>query len=215
MENNIVENLLIIYSADEGKLKILLQKRNEEPYKDYWVIPNEILNTNKTLEDSSEFLFKKSTTLENGHFIQGSIFSKLDRSLNDRVIGITNIAITDKKLVDIKKSEKYEWFDVNQLPKIAFDHKTIIEEVTKEIKNKIRYNYRDILLDLFPSDFTLSEFQKFYENILEKTIDRRNFRKKILNQNLVIDTGEKTTSGTGRPGTLYRFNIENMKGTII
>ena len=215
MENNIVENLLIIYSADEGKLKILLQKRDEEPYKDYWVIPSEILDTDKTLEDSSEFLFKKSTTLENGHFIQGSIFSNLNRNIYDRVIGITNIVITDKKLVDIKKSEKYEWFDVDQLPKIAFDHKTIIEVVTKEIKNKIRYNYCDILLDLFPSDFTLSEFQKFYENILEKTIDRRNFRKKILNQNLVIDTGEKTTNKTGRPGTLYRFNIENMKGTII
>ena len=215
MKNNIIENLLIIYTADEGKLKILLKKKSEEPYKGYWILPSEILDSETTLEESSQRLFNKTTNIKSEDIFQGNIFSELDRNPVDRVIGITHIAITDKNIVDLKKENDIEWFDIDKLPKIGYDHKHIIEATTKDMKEKIIYNHSNILLDLFKSDFTLSELQKFYENIMGKTIDRRNFRKKILNQDLVIDTGEKTNTGTGRPGKLYRFNKENMKGKII
>ena len=211
MENK-VENLLIVYAADGGLLKILLQKNDSEPYKGYWMIPGEELDSKTTQEDSAVNLFKDITSVAVNGFMQGGVFSDLDRKPEGRTIAITSIIVTDKDLVEMKMRDDVCFFDVNELPKIAFDHGEIIEKVTKEVKDKIIGNYSNILLKFFPSDFTLPEFQKFYENVLGKSIDRRNFRKKIMTQRLVIDTGEKTTNGTGRPGTLYRFDIDNMKG---
>lgn len=214
MENK-VENLLIVYSADDGLLKILLQKNDGEPYKGYWMIPGEELDSKTTQEESALNLFKDITSVQVSGIMQGGVFSDLDRKPEGRTIAITSVIVTDKDLVELKKREDVCFFDVEKLPKIAYDHEKIIDIVTKEIKDKIIGNYSDILLKFFPSDFTLPEFQKFYESVLGKNIDRRNFRKKIMTQHLVIDTGEKTTNGTGRPGTLYRFDVENMKGKKI
>ena len=213
---NLLENLIITYAADDGVLKILLKKKAGDPYNGYWMLPGEFLSSDITIEQSCQSIFEKETHLTASNVIQGNVFSNINRGNGKRTIAITNIIITDKDLVDMKKDDKsIEWFDVDNLPKLAYDHKEIIEKVTKDVKRRIVVNYSDILLDLFPSDFTIPEFQNFYEKILGKSIDRRNFRKKIINQKLVVSTGEKTNKKMGRPGTLYRFNIDNMKGKRI
>lgn len=213
---NLLENLVLIYSADEGKLKILLKKRLEEPYKNYWTIPGDMLDEKTTLEESTRDIFERETNVKVSSIIQGSVFSNLKRNRDARIIAFTNVVITDKDLVDMKKdNDLLEWFEVDSLPKLAFDHRDIIEKVTEDIKEKISLNYSDILLELFPSDFTLPDFQLFYENVIGKEIDRRNFRKKIFNQNLVIDTGFKSNKKMGRPSTLYRFNPDEIRGKRI
>ena len=219
MENsyyNLLETLLLIYSVDEGKLKIYLKKKQDEPYKGYWTLPSAPLDTQTTIEENTHKIYKSMTNLDETYMFQSKVFSDLNRDPNNRIIGISFIAITDKTLTDIKQDNKeVAWFDVEELPKLGFDHANIIEEVTKEVKRKIIVNYNDMLLAFFPSDFTLPELQNFYENVLGKPIDRRNFHKKYVNQELVIDTGFKTSKGSGRPGTLYRFNLEKMKGKRI
>lgn len=219
MENsyyNVVETLVLIYAADAGKLKIFLKKKEDEPYKGYWTLPSAPLNNETTLEENASLIYQSMTGLNDGIIYQSKAFSNLDRDPNARIIGISFVAITDKSLTDMKNnSDSKAWFDVNELPKLGFDHENIINEVSKEIKSKIATNYDDMLLSFFQSDFTLPELQLFYENILGKTIDRRNFHKKFASQKLVIDTGFKTTKGSGRPGTLYRFNQDKMKGKRI
>ena len=213
---NLLETLLLIYSVDEGKLKIYLKKKQDEPYKGYWILPSAPLDTQTTIEENAHKIYKSMTNLDETYMFQSKVFSDLNRDPNNRIIGISFIAITDKTLTDIKQDNKeVAWFDVEELPKLGFDHANIIEEVTKEVKRKIIVNYNDMLLAFFPSDFTLPELQNFYENVLGKPIDRRNFHKKYVNQELVIDTGFKTSKGSGRPGTLYRFNLEKMKGKRI
>ena len=213
---NYIETPLIILSADEGKLKIYLEKKQDEPYKGYWTLPSAPLDTQTTIEENAHKIYKSMTNLDETYMFQSKVFSDLNRDPNNRIIGISFIAITDKTLTDIKQDNKeVAWFDVEELPKLGFDHANIIEVVTKEVKNKIIANYNDMLLAFFPSDFTLPELQNFYENVLGKPIDRRNFHKKYVNQELVIDTGFKTSKGSGRPGTLYRFNLEKMKGKRI
>ena len=165
------------------------------------------------LEDNAKIIYQKTTGLDEGSIFQTKAFSKLERDLNERVIAITFVAITDKTLIDIKQNTKEKaWFQIDELPKLGFDHEQIINEVISELRKKITTNYDDMLIKFFPSDFTLPELQNFYEFVLSKPIDRRNFHKKFVNQELVIDTGFKTTKGSGRPGTLYRFNIDKMKG---
>ena len=210
-----IENLLLIYSSDEGNLKILLKKKEEEPYKGYWILPSTMLKQEDTLLKSSQDLFTDITSVKNENIIQGRMFENIKKHFNKGVIGITHVVITDKKLVDLKKESNVEWFMIDNLPKIPLEHKKIIEEITEEIKYKIKINYKDIILQLFANDFSLSELQKFYENILDEKIDKRNFRKKFIKGDLIIDTGEKIATGSGRPSVLYKFNIENMRGRRI
>ncbi len=214
MKKNIIESLLIIYTEDEGKLKVLLKKNEEEPYKGYWIIPGEKLTDETTLEDNPKLVFNNITNINIDDIKPAGIYREIDTE-NERIIELTYITITDKNVVDLKKEESSEWFDIDELPKIGYNHSEIIEKATHDIKEKIIYNSDNIILELFRNDFTLSELQTFYENITGKSVDRRNFRKKLLAQNLVIDTGEKTTVSAGRPGKLYVFNKENIKGKII
>ena len=214
MKKNIIESLLIIYTEDEGKLKVLLKKNEEEPYKGYWIIPGEKLTDETTLEDNPKLVFNNITNINIDDIRPAGIYREIDTE-NERIIELTYITITDKNVVDLKKEESSEWFDIDELPKIGYNHGEIIEKATHDIKEKIIYNSDNIILELFRNDFTLSELQTFYENITGKSVDRRNFRKKLLAQNLVIDTGEKTTVSAGRPGKLYVFNKENIKGKII
>lgn len=214
MKNNIIESLLIIYTADEGKLKILLKKKEEEPYKGYWIIPGEKLTDETSLEDNPKVVFNNITNINIDDIKPAGIYSEINTE-EERIIELTYTAIADKNVVDLKKEETTEWFDIDELPKIGYNHSEIIEKATNAIKEKIIYNSENIILELFRNDFTLSELQTFYENITGKTVDRRNFRKKILSQDLVIDTGEKTTASAGRPGKLYIFNKDNVKGKIL
>lgn len=213
---NVLETLLLIYAADGGKLKIYLKKKADDPYKGYWTLPSATLDNETTLEDNARAIYKSMTNLDENVMFQSKAFSNLDRDPNGRIIGISFVAITDKALTDMKQdSDDKAWFEVDELPKLGFDHESIIETVSADVKKKITSNYDDMLLSFFPSDFTLPELQNFYENVLGKTIDRRNFHKKFVNQDLVIDTGFKTSRGSGRPGTLYRFNQDKMKGKRI
>ena len=214
MKNNIIESLLIIYTANEGKLKILLKKNEEEPYKGYWIIPGEKLTDDTSLEDNPKVVFNNITNINIEDIKPAGIYSEINTN-QERIIELTYTAITDKNVVDLKKEETTEWFDIDELPKIGYNHSEIIEKATNAIKEKIIYNSENIILELFRNVFTLSELQAFYENITGKTVDRRKKKKKILSQDLVIDTGEKTTSAAGRPGKLYIFNKDNVKGKII
>ena len=211
--NNIIETLDVIFAASTGKLKVFLKRKQEEPYKGYWILPGDFLANNETLDDKALEIYQKTTSLSNGKLIQSKIFSDLDRYPDERIIAQTYLAITDERLVNIKSGDsECAWFDTDELPKLGYDHEKIILAVTEEVKTRIINNTDDILLDFFPNDFTLPELQKFYETVLGKKMDRRNFYKKFVSQDLVVDTGVKTTGSSGRPGVLYRFNEEKMRG---
>jgi 8-oxo-dGTP diphosphatase len=122
------------------------------------------------------------------------------------------MGIVDSKSAEIKREERpeivSEWFPINNIPKMAYDHEEVIRRNVEFLKRKI-VNI-NILKILFPSDFTLPEIQKVYEQILGKTFDRRNFRKKFIALDLLEDTNEKNIGFNGRPAKLYRFK-DNIK----
>ena len=178
MKKTVIESLLVIYTADEGKLKILLKKNEQEPYKGYWIIPGEKLTDEMSLEDNSKLVFNNITNINMEDIKPAGIYSEINTD-EDRIIELTYIAITDKNVVDLKKEEVSEWFDIDELPKIGYNHEEIIEKATNDLKEKIIYNSDNIILDLFRNDFTLSELQAFFENVTGKKVDRRNFRKQM------------------------------------
>ena len=147
------------------------------------------------------------TELTNVYIEQTYSFSALDRNPDYRLIAISHIGLVDSTTVEIKREEREnvesEWFKITDLPKLAFDHEMILNKNIKYLYSKIINS--NILKILFPSDFTLPELQKVYEQVLDKPLDRRNFRKKFIALDLVEDTLEKNTGFNGRPAKLYRF----------
>ena len=203
---NQIEVLTNIFTLDKNSLKVLLIRRTEEPYKGYWMLPSNLLMTSETIESCAKDTALEFLGCDDIYFMQCNIFSQIDRLPNDRILGNSLIGIIDKEnLLLKKKNTPYEtvWFPIDEIPKMVFDHAKILKDATSFLKKQL--NNTEILKLLFPNDFTMPELQVVYEQILNKKLDRRNFSKKIMNSNLLIDTGLKTTSKTGRPARLYRF----------
>lgn len=199
---NVIEVLVNICAASDGKLKIFLKHKQNDPYKGYWLLPGNILPNDQTLEESADNTVVTSTNFPNMFLIEGQTFSNLDRDPLERIIACTFTSITVKELTN---NPDMKWFDVNDLPKMAYDHELIANANIKQLKKQIIRNENNILLKLFPNDFTLSELQQFFEYILNRKLDRRNFRKKLIDSNIVEQTGEKINTA-GRPSRLYVFN---------
>jgi len=214
-ENNIIlENIISIFTIEKGTLKVLLQRKKTEPYKGYWRLPGNILNNAITIEQNIDEILDETIGTSNIYKEQVYTFSNIDRYPSERIVATTYVALTDNKTIEIKKEdaqiEDTDWFDINALPKIAFDHKEIMDKAREELKSKLTNT--TILKKLFPSDFTLPELQNTFESIMNIKLDRRNFRKKFITLGIIEETGYNNIGGSGRPAKLYRFK-ENIKET--
>ena len=140
------------------------------------------------------------------------VFDKIDRSNLQRMIGISFIGVIDSKKVSLLKNtlktSNAEYFSINNIPQLAYDHNEIISYSLNVLKDKITKT--SILKNLFPDVFTLPELQKVYEIVLEEKFDRRNFRKKLINEKVIIDTNKYETFEGKKPAKLYKFN-KNVK----
>lgn len=208
----ILETLVSVFTVENGVVKVLLMKKKTDPYRGYWILPTNILTNKETIEDNIHMIIKNRLRFPDMYLEQGHIFSDLSRDKDDRIIGVSYIGLIDSKMLEIKKEARddleLKWFNINDIPKMGYDHEEIVEDSIKLLRKKLLNS--KILKNLFPSDFTLPEIQKVYEQILGRELDRRNFRKKFINLGIVIDTGDKNVGGNGRPGKLYRFN-DNLK----
>lgn len=208
--NQLLETLIGIYTVDKGKIKILLMRKKSEPYKGYWVLPGNMLSNDETLEDNITNVSYEKLGLPKLYIEQCYTFSNLDRNPDERIIATTYLGLIDNITLYLKKENRdnieLEWFDINEIPKTGYDHDKVITKLTTYFEKKIVNS--NILKTLFPSDFTLPELQKIYEQILNIKLDRRNFRKKLINLGYIIDTGDINDGYTGRPAKLYRFKEE-------
>lgn len=205
--HNMIETLVSIFTVEKGEVKILLFRKKDEPYKGYWTLPGNIVKSDETLEENiNNFLFNVCG-LDNIYLEQSKVFSKPERLIDKRVVAVSFIGLIDVTSIqlkeDISPDIESDWFSVSSIPKMAYDHEEIIVENLNQFRNTIVNS--DILKILFPSDFTLPELQSVYEQILDKELDRRNFRKKFINFDLIEDTGYKNEGYNGRPAKLYRF----------
>lgn len=213
---NQIEVLVNLFTIDNGKLKILLFRKLEDPYKGYWMLPSNLLMTSETIEECAEATMDEMAGLKDIFMKQCNVFSKIDRLPNERILANSLIAIIDKESLTMKREPRkyYEsaWFSIEEVPKMVYDHGMILEDSINYLRHEL--NNVEILKILFPSDFTLPELQVVYEQVLNTKLDRRNFRKKLVNLGLIIDTGYKTGGKTGRPAILYRFSSEKTKNQL-
>lgn len=204
----ILESLINIFTVEKGKLKILLERKKEDPYKGYWILPNETLKKDTTLEVTIESILNRTINTSKIYIEQNYTFSGIDRYPGNRIISTSYIGLVDNKKLKLNDEIELNWFNLDELPKIGYDHKEIIETSKELLKTKLVNT--TILKNLFPNEFTLPELQSVFESIMNKNLDRRNFRKKFLTLNLIEETGNNSVGGSGRPAKLYKFK-ENIR----
>ncbi|NER16632.1 NUDIX hydrolase [Spongiivirga citrea] len=197
----------VVFGYKDKTLNILLIKRNIAPYKNSWALPGGLVLENESLEKAVERELKEETNVTVDYLEQLYSFGKPDRDPRNRVVSITYFALVKPEHHTIKAdtdANDVAWFDINKLPELAFDHKEIINIAKKRLQGKL--TYEPIGFDLLNTKFLFSDLEKLYMTILQKQIDRRNFRKKILSFNILEELDERVSEGRGRPANLFKFN---------
>ncbi len=213
---NVIESLMCLFTSDNGDVKVLLTRKKTEPYKGYWCLPNDTVSIEETIEENVMKMMSEQYQYTNFYYAQSGTFSRLDRDPENRIVGVSFLGLIDSvhALIlhpEIDDIDEVSWFPINTLPKIGYDHEEIIQNALSNLQKEL--TNIDLLKRWFPGDFTLPEMQKVYEQILGHHLDKRNFRKKFMNLNVIEETGEKT-EGQGRPAVLYRFKEDAKKEEI-
>lgn len=197
----------VVFGYEEGLVSILLVKRKYEPFKGCWALPGGFVLEDESLEAAVERELHEETGVKINYLEQLYTFGNPARDPRGRIVSIAYFGLVRPDAFHIKAStdaEEAEWFDINQLPEISFDHKEIIESAIKRLQGKI--TYEPIGFELLDKKFTFSDLEKLYSSLLGRAVDRRNFRKKIQSFNILDDLDEKVSKSTGRPANLFQFN---------
>lgn len=198
---------LVIYTVKDNDLKILLIKRNSEPFKDMWAIPGGFVQNGETLEQAANRELFEETGVRDIYLEQLYTFGEPGRDPRGWVVTVAYIALISSdnlKLFASTDAQDVSWFSVYQKPTLAFDHEKILDYSLKRLRAKL--DYTPVAFQLLPKKFTLTELQRIYEIILNKTLDKRNFRKKMLSLDIIKQTEEMKRDGNHRPARIYTFS---------
>lgn len=205
---------VVIMTISDGLLKILLSHRLKNPFKGCYSLPGGFVETNLSLDENASNILKKDTGVSDVYLEQLYTFGKVDRDSRGRVLSTAYYALIDSEKVKLSVTDKYDeikWFSISDLKKIdiAFDHREIIETALSRVYNKIEYT--NIAFQLLPEKFTLAELQEVYEVILDREVDKRNFRKKIFELDMLDELDEFKKEGRMRPARYYSFKERNKE----
>ena len=198
----------IVFGYADNKLNVLLINQKFGALKSKWALVGGFVKDNETLNDAVNRELQEETGIKVNYLEQLYTFGdNVNRDPRFRVISVAYFALVNSTKLVLKAdsdAEDAKWFSINQLPILAFDHKEILQTAQSRLQSKL--TYQPIGFDLLPKEFLFSELENLYCTILEKEIDRRNFRKKILSFGIVEETEKFGNKIKGRPAKLYRFN---------
>lgn len=194
-----------VFGFQEGVLKLLLVKRAIEPYKNFWLLPGGAMKEGQSLDDAMDAVLYQLTGMSNIHKEQVKCYGDIDRHPIRRVITLCFYALVkpeEHPVIPSSYVSEAKWVSLDEIPALGFDHDALV----KDAHDLLKRNLEEKLLfgELLPGRFTLKELQDLYEAILGISLDRRNFRKKMLQTNLLIHTGEKKPGARGGP-ELYQL----------
>lgn len=198
----------IVFGYNEQQLQVLLIKQKYGPFKNSWALVGGFVQNNEGLIDAVKRELKEETNLEINYLEQLYTFGdNPKRDPRAQVISIAYFALVNsEKMEPIADTDALEarWFPLTNLPELAYDHTDIVETAKLRLRSKIKY--QPIGFELLPKKFEFGQLEQLYCAILGQDIDRRNFRKKLLKLEIVIETDEISNKGVGRPGKLFTFN---------
>ncbi len=220
----------VLFGFDGERLNVLLieQKSPEVAKssitKSQMALPGDLVLDGEDLDESAERVLEELTSLQGVYLKQFKTFGDPNRvrGLKDQEWLRAFRANPKRRVITVAyyslvKMEDYTpeassfakhaiWCDVNEIPDLAFDHNEITLEALEVLRREL--NSKHIGFELLPEKFTLSQLQKLYEIILDKKLDKRNFRKNIKKMDQVIPLDEKQQGVLHKPAQLFRFERE-------
>ncbi len=195
--------VLVIFTIERGTLSVLLIERAAEPAAGQWALPGGALAKGESLDEAAARKLSEETGVSDVFLEQLYSFDHLAESA-------TEVAVAYFALVDIARARlradlewRPAWHALRALPELAFSNERVVAYAEERLRNKLEYT--NVVYSLLPSKFTLTDMQRVYEGILGESIDKRNFRKRVIGLGIVRETGEVRKFGAHRPAMLYEF----------
>jgi len=209
-----------LFTIQGGTLKVLLVKREAPPYRGTWALPGGMVRQEESVDAAALRELQEETNIGNIYLEQLYTFGEPIRDPRGRVVTVAYYALVNSQQFELKsrRASEANWFSVKRLPPLAFDHRRIADYALERLRNKI--NYTTVGFQLLPREFTLTDLQSSYEVILGQRLDKRNFRRKMLQLGILKSTRQFRASGRQRPARLYTFTEPKVvklqeKGIIV
>ncbi len=196
---------VVLFGLLDERLKVLLVRRANPPFENTWALPGGFLDIDEDLEAGALRELREETGVTGVYLEQLYTFGRPGRDPRERVITVAYYALAPSTGIQVRAASDaraVEWFDARDLPPLAFDHNQIIDKARQRVASKLGYS--TIALKFMPEKFTLSELQSVYETILDASLDKRNFRKRLRTYDCLVETDEVRRNGGHRPARLYR-----------
>ena len=196
----------IIFGFDEGKLKVLIGKRQMDPGRGEWSLYGGFVSSDESVDDAAARTLYELTGLRNLFMRQVGAFGNVDRDPGERVVSIAYYALINVKDYDddLRLSHGVKWVDINEIPQLYSDHNEMVIKARKMMQQKLAHE--PVGFRLLPSLFTLTQLQQLYEAVNGAGLDKRNFRKRIKDMDFIEKTELMDKTSSKRGAYLYRFN---------
>jgi 8-oxo-dGTP diphosphatase len=196
---------IVLFTIRERKLHLLVIKRLAKPFDGRFALPGGFVLEHESLDAAAARELREETGVDKVYLEQLYTFGEPNRDPRGRVVTVAYYALVPniETLHAGTDAADATWFPLTELPPLAFDHGTIVEYACQRLRNKL--DYTNVGFELLPQKFTLTELQLVHEAILGESLDKRNFRRRILQQGIVKPTKEWQRTGR-KPAQLYSFS---------
>jgi 8-oxo-dGTP diphosphatase len=206
-----VDCIIFGYDILEKEIKLLLIKRSFEPALGKWSLAGGFVKENESLDEAASRILYKLTGLRDVYMEQSYSYGEIYRDPGARVISTSYSALIKIQDIDreLKELNGAHWQSLTRLPQLIFDHMDMVKRALNELQMQIKV--KPVGFALLPEKFTLVQLQDLYEAIYQRTIDKRNFRKKILSMNIMEKLDEKERETSKKGAFYYKFNEEQYE----
>jgi len=196
----------IIFGFEDGKLKLLIIKRKVAPMEGAWSMVGGFVQEGESTNDAATRVLQQTTGIQNIYMDQLMCYGDVERDSGARVISVAYYALIRISEHDriLANQHGAHWLSLHQIPELIFDHTQMLNDALASLRDKAHFH--PIGFELLPEKFSLPQLRNLYEEIYQRPLDKRNFRKKILAMDILEKLDEKDKSTSKKGAHLYRFD---------
>jgi 8-oxo-dGTP diphosphatase len=202
---------IVVFALREKELSTLLIRRGHEPFAGCWALPGGFVEDRESLETAARRECVEETGVRDLYLDQLYTFGDPQRDPRARIVSVAYMAIlpAEKEATAGSDAAEAAWFSMPALPRLAFDHAVILEKARDRLSLLVATT--PLLFKLLPQEFTLTEAQNLCEVVTGQKLDKRNFRKKILQLGVLDGLRKLRREGVSRPAQLFSFSARRFR----